>query len=431
VFVAGPGKHLFQRLGPEVMVYPRDWTGDLAPDLVVFPCGQIREFDTLKSDLPEQVRSRVASGEARVVFDGSSEGLAHSAGLSELLHGYLGRVGAPVERAVYVTQHRGFADDYRTYCAGAGVARPMTVLNYDYWIKRLIAPYAIKGVGFFNRRKPLFRQRARTRPRRFLSLNWSPRPIKLIFLARLLRDGLWDQGYVSFGGPAQLRQLKLFNAHRVVLSAARLEGFEDLAPELSPFLTRLAEMDEIQLKRDVVESPLKIYDHLTNDIALPEYPQSWFSAVTETEMLDRPARVTEKVFKPLLNFHPFVVFGNPGSLAFLRGLGFETFPEMIDESYDGVADPRLRFDMAYAQMERLCRMDEAALGQLEAKLAGKLEHNARLALTELPHRYREEFDRDLIDALAPVPPPAGAGLAGLGRAAFTNWLPMLGRRRIP
>lgn len=405
IFLAAPGKHLFQRLNDERVVFcPPDGDGELEPDLVVFPCAQTRDYGVFGDDLPERVRRRVASGEARVVFDASSEGLEHTPERTGAVHAVLERLGAPFGRAVYITQHRGFPEDYRAFCAAAGMSQRMTILNYDYWIKRLVAPYEIKGPGFLARRRALFHARARSRPRRFLSLNRSPRPAKLVFLLRLLKDGLWDQGFVSFGGFDQLGRMKLGHIHRLIKTMRGLDGFADLEPELSPYLERLAALGVIEFNVAMPETALKIYDRHTNDVALAEYHQCWFSAVTESEMSARPARVTEKAFKPLLNFHPFLMFGNPGSLAFLRGLGFETFPEMFDETYDQVEAPRARFDMAYGQLERLCRMEEAELSRLEAGVAAKLEHNARVALTELPRRYREEFDRALVDRLLPASP---------------------------
>lgn len=46
--------------------------------------------------------------------------------------------------------------------------------------------------------------------------------------------------------------------------------------------------------------------------------------------------VTEKTFKPIAFKHPFVVAGPPGTLAFLHKLGFETFENLWDESYDRI-----------------------------------------------------------------------------------------------
>jgi hypothetical protein len=46
----------------------------------------------------------------------------------------------------------------------------------------------------------------------------------------------------------------------------------------------------------------------------------------------------EKSYKPLAAQHPFLMISTPGNLAYLRSQGFETFPELFDESYDNVID---------------------------------------------------------------------------------------------
>ena len=44
--------------------------------------------------------------------------------------------------------------------------------------------------------------------------------------------------------------------------------------------------------------------------------------------------VTEKTFKPIQYQHPFMVYGQKNTLKFLHDLGFETFENIFDESYD-------------------------------------------------------------------------------------------------
>ena len=53
---------------------------------------------------------------------------------------------------------------------------------------------------------------------------------------------------------------------------------------------------------------------------------------------------TEKTYKSLMLGHPFVVYGGPRSLAKIRDLGFETFGDSIDESYDKYEYPQERAD---------------------------------------------------------------------------------------
>lgn len=69
---------------------------------------------------------------------------------------------------------------------------------------------------------------------------------------------------------------------------------------------------------------------------------SWFdrtaiSLVSETDVASDTGRtpwLTEKTTKCLMMQHPFLLQGQPGSLDLLHSFGFETFPELWDESYD-------------------------------------------------------------------------------------------------
>ncbi len=130
-----------------------------------------------------------------------------------------------------------------------------------------------------------------------------------------------------------------------------------------------------------------------------EFQQSFLTVITETEMRGWASRITEKPLKPLVNFHPLITFGNPGALRMIRDLGFATFPEVIDESYDAEPDPRRRFDMVYAEVRRLCALDDAEMARLEASISDKLEANARRGLLDLSRAGRTVTDTALIDQI--------------------------------
>ena len=54
--------------------------------------------------------------------------------------------------------------------------------------------------------------------------------------------------------------------------------------------------------------------------------------------------LSEKTYKPLACKHPLLMVSTQGNLAYLRGQGFETFPELWDESYDNIANWQQRID---------------------------------------------------------------------------------------
>lgn len=73
------------------------------------------------------------------------------------------------------------------------------------------------------------------------------------------------------------------------------------------------------------------------------YDSTYFSVVAETSM-QWSTFVTEKTYKPLAYYHPFVVFGTPRTLSHVRDQGFETFDHVIDESYDLEPIESIRFN---------------------------------------------------------------------------------------
>ncbi len=52
----------------------------------------------------------------------------------------------------------------------------------------------------------------------------------------------------------------------------------------------------------------------------------------------------EKSYKPMACKHPILMASTQGNLAYLRSQGFESFPELFDESYDDIADWKKRID---------------------------------------------------------------------------------------
>ena len=77
------------------------------------------------------------------------------------------------------------------------------------------------------------------------------------------------------------------------------------------------------------------YDYMLN---------SYFTLVTESHNREVDTFITtEKLTKPLLGMHPFILLGLPYTLKHLKDKGFETFSEVIDESYDNEVDDTIRF----------------------------------------------------------------------------------------
>ena len=65
--------------------------------------------------------------------------------------------------------------------------------------------------------------------------------------------------------------------------------------------------------------------------------------VSETSFHVNELFISEKTLKPILNFQPFIMIGPCGILKELKQLGFKTFADFWDESYDEIKDPKNRY----------------------------------------------------------------------------------------
>jgi hypothetical protein len=82
--------------------------------------------------------------------------------------------------------------------------------------------------------------------------------------------------------------------------------------------------------------------------------------------------VTEKIGRVFFAKRVFILFGAVGSLTLLKQLGFRTFDCVIDETYDTVQDPVIRWKMAFDQVEKLAELDPRKIYDLTEEIR---EHN--------------------------------------------------------
>jgi hypothetical protein len=78
------------------------------------------------------------------------------------------------------------------------------------------------------------------------------------------------------------------------------------------------------------------------DLYEKPYNDTKYSLVSETNDNNTDIFMTEKIWKPIMAQHVFVVHGNHLYLQKLREMGFKTFSHLLDESYDLEADPMHR-----------------------------------------------------------------------------------------
>lgn len=86
------------------------------------------------------------------------------------------------------------------------------------------------------------------------------------------------------------------------------------------------------------------------------YRDTFFSMVVESRSMFEPSETipffTEKTFKPIAHFHPFMIYGHTGTLAHIKKLGFETYENLFDESYDQLTNDEQKLDLVIENIKR-------------------------------------------------------------------------------
>lgn len=172
----------------------------------------------------------------------------------------------------------------------------------------------------------------------------------------LIRNGIFDKGLVS-----------LFKSQEFDNFCEKLENihFKTHIKEKYPFIVDYEDADAVA----------DMHNYFTKKEI---WDATYFSVVTESSTIPKSVFITEKVVRPMIYFHPFIVYGNPNTLKELKNMGFYTFPEFFDESYDTIEDENERLNAIIENVKRLCALSVEELHNLYCSVYPKLVHNRNL-----------------------------------------------------
>jgi hypothetical protein len=193
----------------------------------------------------------------------------------------------------------------------------------------------------------------------YLSYNRQPRFQRQRFIQELLKSNLIYKGLISIG------QVKIGN----------------VCPELEE------ETKDFLLNKTPLSLGYNLIPNLACNIHASDFEQTFISVVTETLTCSGTLFLSEKTWKPLLVGHPFLTFGNKGTLNYLRNIGFITFDKWIDESYDELDNEDDRYKAVVAELNKFSSKSIDELTQIRKEMEPILNHNQVLFRTMFRERY--------------------------------------------
>jgi len=108
------------------------------------------------------------------------------------------------------------------------------------------------------------------------------------------------------------------------------------------------------------------------------YQDSYFNFVLESFIcIDGSGgqSITEKTWKPILHCQPFICLAEHHHLRHLHELGYHTFDNIIDESYDDIENTQERFEAVVALAQDLASIDLDTAHEMYKKCSDKLFEN--------------------------------------------------------
>ena len=226
-------------------------------------------------------------------------------------------------------------------------------LRYDHFLS-VILNYE-ENVSAMSKTSDIFLKT--NKPYKFLFLNGRARPHRKYLYERFRESGILEQAIWTMldSRPSRNRSFSLQrNGVDMLCTTSELRWLD---PKYEFHFYQNPVISPGPAERTFVKNEL--FNNQWGEIYIEPAPyiDTYFSLVTETVYEYPYSFRTEKTAKVLAMGHPFVIAANVGFYRDLRNLGFRTFGNMIDESFDLVENHQDRMDRIYTVVQDLCAQD--------------------------------------------------------------------------
>lgn len=304
---------------------PYDWCGlDSKGNGVSFGMQVKNVFSYLNETYLRDLRS----GRAVLLLDQSHEGYQYN-WVFDWFHTSCNDYNINPKQIMYVTGDLEVDIKYQQYCIDNQITDKLTMIGYPHF-ECAVHTNGVNRIRIFSLNKLpdvddhiKYKKKRLEKIKTYNCLQKRPRAhriwmFKELYENNLLNDGINSMNYLEF------ENTYYCDKH---MSKEEFEPISKLLP-MAPPSSLFAGKKELQHFEQ--EDSGKYYHQFNEDIML----DTWISVISEASFGEEQCFISEKTFKPIMAYHPFIVFGNKNSMLRLRELGYKTFHPYIDESYD-------------------------------------------------------------------------------------------------
>ena len=319
---------------------------------------------------PPHVLHGIRAGRGYLLLEMTDESYLEDMHL-DAMHVYLQHLSIPSGKVIYLNGCPNSNEIYDQYCQRKGI--PDLV---DNRMIMLSLQKSQVNLSMHLRSTPQAEPMIdydRLPEKRFLSWNRRFKSHRTVIALGLNRLGLIERSYVSMPKVSDENSNQSF-MNSLNHELLQMNGFS--ASQIASFNRKLPLI--LDDEHDIGEMCSDF-----NGKARPFYQNSLVSLVTETNFDSHMMTLTEKSFKPFKEKHPFITIAVPGALAKLREMGFKTFGDFWDETYDTIDDHWERAQ----EILRICGIigswNEQQIKEFRQNVKPILEHNYQQVKNDL------------------------------------------------
>ncbi len=240
--------------------------------------------------------------------------------------------------------------------------------------------------------------KSKNKSKKFLCLNAHYREHRHYLFYKLHYNKLLKDGYYSFC----LGQGINFVEHTKDRMIEEWNNYsKNLDIENLPYSIKILDELPINLEEDdfwdtplIIKNPIMAkFNHYYRPWVLKNLDMisdTYFNIATESSNdcdHGRFSYFSEKTFIGWIT-QPTIIIGTPFTIEHLKSLGFESFSEMFDETYDNIISNDKRLKKTYSEIERVCNLPQTELQSIYNDLLPKVKYNQEKLFE---HEFIEEF----------------------------------------
>ena len=332
-----------------------------------------------RSRIPRFVLDKIRCGVGYILLEHGWEAFVTDHEL-DCLHRYMKLYDIPLNKVIYASGTGNIHEIYLSYCERRNIP-PEDQIKFLRYFPSLEA---------FARSEVVDPHEPDYDPdfipeKKFLSLNLRPRSHRSMLLGLFYKNNLLDDSYFSFCGLQHTDKItEILEPHHM----AELDLDGHIFHELNEIMDRfILDAHQPENDRDVT------FDVGQYDVMNPYYRNSLVTIATETTFYTNIMAVTEKAFKGIKYKHPFILVGTHGLLNTMKDMGYKTFSDFWDESYDLIETPHERMQAVVALCRDIATWSDDKVREFRHQVKPILEHNYQhLLANPYSEVYTEMYD---------------------------------------